>query len=128
MEKQKPNSGLTVLILEDETDAGILFSAIMKNLGFVPTLVCSLREAKSAIEKSDVFDLWFFDYNLPDGTSMELLRDNKLHHKEPVIICSAYLSDIEKKEASSLGVVKVLPKPINSQLIKQALAEQKMLS
>lgn len=100
----------------------------MKSVGFTPTLVRSLEEAEKAIEENDEFNLWFFDYNLPDGTSMELLRKKDLRKEEPVIICSAYLSEIEKKEAASLGVIEVLPKPINSQIIKQTLVSHKILT
>jgi|GEM_PF-2114353 DNA-binding NtrC family response regulator len=118
-----------VLILEDEPDAGLLISVLMQSYNWVPTLVTTIAEGTQRLSEQDAdsFDLLFFDYNLPDGTSFEILNNKDLVGDVPVILCSAYLSYERQKEAESLGVIDCLHKPINNEVIKNILDKHNLI-
>jgi len=119
-----------VLILEDEPDAGLLIAAILEGFHYIPTIVTSLAEVRLKLsdDASESFDLLFFDYNLPDGTSFEIINNKPLIANTPVILCSAYLSESRLKEAANNGVLECLHKPISGEAIKNTLVKHDLLS
>ena len=119
-----------VLILEDEPDAGMLIAAILESHDFETYLVTTVKEATTALNErvSTYFDLLFFDYNLPDGNSFEIIQNGTLTDGKPTIICSAYLSAADKLEFKEHGVLECLNKPINSDAIKDLLTRHGLIS
>lgn len=109
----KENITRKALVLEDDIDAIELISGILITLGFETILTTNLKEAKDQLQTENEFDLLFFDYNLPDGNSFELLMNKDLVNDTPTILCSAYLSSKDISQAYDLGVTKCLKKPIS---------------
>jgi DNA-binding response OmpR family regulator len=119
-----------VLILEDEPDAGLLIAAILLGHNYTPTIVGTVKEAEAELrnQKEFTYDLLFFDYNLPDGTSFEILENNTLVGDSPIILCSAYLSPERQKEAVNLGALDCLHKPINGEAVRNILEKYALLN
>lgn len=117
-----------VLILEDEPDAGLLLSGILRSYNYTPHLVTTIAEARLELQKpNDYYNLLFFDYNLPDGKSIELIKDSSLNSHVPTIICSAYLSSDNKVEMKKFGVLDCLNKPINNEEIRNVLTKHNLI-
>lgn len=112
------------LVLEDDLDAIELISMVLKNLGYKTTLTKNLSEATEKLTQEADFDLLFFDYNLPDGNSFEILEKKELVHETPTILCSAYLSSEDIETAYQLGVTKCLKKPISFSAIVETVNTQ----
>ncbi len=102
-----------ILIVEDE---GLLRESIADQLaaeGYRPHAVESAREARAAVERGD-YDLGLFDFRLPDGDGLALLRFALEREPErPVILMTAYSSVENAVEAMRLGAYDYLHKPFD---------------
>ena len=106
---------LKALVLDDEADARLIISSILKKAGYDIRQVDTISAARSSIT-NHTFDLLFLDYNLPDGNSYDLLTAD-MAKQSPTIICSAYLDSEQIEKFMQLGVKACLPKPLNQERI-----------
>ncbi|MBR9859172.1 response regulator [bacterium] len=116
-----------VLILEDDDDAGLLVARMLESNGFKTEVVKKISSAKSKIAQEPDYDLLFFDYNLPDGNSFDLIRNLNEDYSSPIIVYSAYLTESDREEAKALGVLDCLKKPIDNQVIFATLKRHELI-
>ncbi|WP_410968676.1 response regulator, partial [Salmonella sp. SAL4443] len=64
-----------ILCVEDDPDAGDLLEMIFRKEGYRVQVVTSMADALSALERYRSWALIIVDYNLPDGTGTEMLRE-----------------------------------------------------
>jgi len=112
-------------LLEDDKDAAILIERVLSGLSYEVVVRNSYKEAVELLNAEVIFDLLFWDYNLRDGYSLDLLETFKLDHIPKKVLSSAYLNDETISKAHKLGVDICLKKPINPDKIKMAVSEKK---
>lgn len=115
-----------IAIIEDNFYFANNLSQILVIKNFKTEVFKSLKEAENGLEKFNP-DLIITDLTLPDGNGQDIiekLRQNSFYHHIPIIIITG-TPDIKPIDQLSLGVYKVLTKPVATEIlllnIKKAL-------
>lgn len=105
-------SGLNVLVLEDEVLMRKQISAGLERIDMDVIGVGNLAAARQMASEMS-FDFALMDVNLPDGSSMELLKDGVFPESTGIVIMTGD-SDIDGAvEAMRLGALDYLTKPFD---------------
>ena len=117
--------GKEILLLEDDTFLVRRLIAQLESAGAEVTSCASIEETKHTL-KSLSFDFALMDLNLPDGESLDLLRDEKIPSNTLTILMTAEGGIKSAVEAMRLGAVDYLSKPFDIEEISILLlkAEQ----
>jgi DNA-binding NtrC family response regulator len=107
-----PLSGLSVLVVEDESLLRKRYAGHLESEGAEVTAVGSLREATEAVAALD-FDVAVLDVNLPDGKGTDLVRAGKLGPSTSVLVMTAQGGVGGAVEAMRLGAADYLTKPFD---------------
>ncbi len=107
-----PLSGLSLLIVEDETLLRRRYAGHLETEGAEVTAVGTLREATEALAHLD-FDVVVLDVNLPDGKGTDLLRQGKVGATTSVLVMTAQGGVSGAVEAMRLGAADYLTKPFD---------------
>ncbi|WP_431103808.1 response regulator [Roseateles noduli] len=121
-----PLTGLRVLVVEDDVDAGAMLKLILEDREARVTAVHSADEALLALA-GNAFDLLISDIGLPGRDGYELIRDIRAletpGERLPAIALTAFSRDLDRKQALQAGFDAHLPKPLKPQLLMR-LVEQ----
>ncbi len=122
LRNQEEQSGApTVLVVDDDTGIQSMFKLFLKKQGYTRIVVGTGREALSALNKQK-FDLCFLDLQLPDITGDEIYKQAKaLHPEMPIVIITGYPDSQMLDNILKHGPVTVLKKPLQVELLQQAL-------
>ena len=101
-----------ILILEDDLFLAKRLTAQLEETGAEVTQCASLEETKEGL-KSCTYDFAIMDLNLPDGESLELLREQKLPPNTIVVLMTAEGGIKSAVEAMRLGATDYLSKPFD---------------
>ena len=112
--------GKEVFLLEDDLFLTKRLMAHLEEAGAEVTSCTSLEEARNAFQ-SFSFDFALMDLNLPDGESLELLKDQKIPSHTLVILMTAEGRIHSAVEAMRLGAADYLSKPFDIQEISLLL-------
>ena len=104
--------GKEILLLEDDTFLSKRLIAQLEGANAEVTSCSCIKEAKEAL-KSFSYDIALMDLNLPDGESLELLRDQKIPSNTLVILMTAEGGIQSVVEAMRLGASDYLSKPFD---------------
>ena len=104
--------GKEILLLEDDTFLSKRLIAELESANAEVTSCSCIKEAEEAL-KSFSFDFALMDLNLPDGESLELLRDQKIPSNTLVILMTAEGGIQSAVEAMRLGASDYLSKPFD---------------
>ncbi len=110
-----------VLILEDSLIVSKLLASLLKAKGFEVTECTSVSQAKSNLKD---LDLAILDYQLPDGTGLEIAE--KLKRSQPgvpVFLLTARGSHISPEMASRAGIKEYMEKPIEPEILLKHVEE-----
>jgi DNA-binding NtrC family response regulator len=113
-----------VLLVDDEPVVRQVLTRLLVRAGHEVTAVTTLAEARTNLA-SRLDEVVVADKNLPDGSGIELLRDDR--HAPPVIITTGYASEVAARQALELGAFDFLRKPFEkltdlSEAVARALA------
>jgi DNA-binding NtrC family response regulator len=108
------------LIVDDEPNTLAAMSEIVELEGFATTSVGTLADARAAIE-SQAPDLLLMDLMLPDGQSLELLKDLNPAQKTEVILITGNATMDSAIDALRLGVLDYLTKPVDTNRLRTIL-------
>lgn len=111
-ELQGDFAGREILLLEDDALLGKRLNASLEFMGAEVTACSNLVEARSALENL-YFDFALLDLNLPDGLSLELLRDGSIPENVVTILMTADGGVRSAVEAIRLGAADYLTKPFD---------------
>ncbi|WP_427158210.1 MASE1 domain-containing protein [Aliinostoc sp. HNIBRCY26] len=119
--------GSSILVVDDDIDTGDFLTYILSQSGAKVTAVTSAGEALEMIAKFPV-DLLLSDIGMPgiDGyTLMRLIRAMPLEKggEIPAIALTAYAGEINQQQALDAGFQKHLVKPIETDILFQAISE-----
>jgi DNA-binding response OmpR family regulator len=107
------------LVVDDEKNIRLTFSATLTQMGFDTRTAASGDEALSQMKKAD-FDLVLLDFRMPGMDGIEVLRDIRQEHpKVRVIMITAHGTVESAVEAMKLGAVDFLPKPCTPAQIRE---------
>ena len=124
----EPNSSLKgkeILLLEDDTFLLKRLIAQLEGADAEVTSCTSIKEAEVALQSLS-FDFALMDLNLPDGESLQLLRNEKIPSNTLTILMTAEGGIKSAVEAMRLGAADYLSKPFDTEEISILLlkAEQ----
>ena len=110
------NSGLNILLVEDDNDDLMFFQEAIKKIAEINqvTVVRNRDEMFSHIEQNPQIDVVFMDINLPLVDGKECLRQLKSHQKFkdiPVIMFTGSSSNLDIDESYEIGAHYHIVKP-----------------
>ncbi|MHB8242961.1 MAG: response regulator transcription factor [Solirubrobacteraceae bacterium] len=104
------DSGVQVLLVEDEISISEPFASALTREGFVPRVAASLAEARAALEEYEP-DIVLLDLMLPDGDGRDLAREMHSTSSIPLIMLTARGSEIDRVVGLELGADDYVVKP-----------------
>ncbi|MFH1976734.1 MAG: sigma-54 dependent transcriptional regulator [Pseudomonadota bacterium] len=117
-----PDKIFNILVIDDEESMRELLDVMLSKEGYEVTCAENGRKAISLLEKKD-FDLLLCDIRLGDITGIDVLRaSKKKNHNTVVIMISAYASTETAIEAMNSGAYDYVPKPFDTDELKQTIA------
>jgi CheY-like chemotaxis protein len=113
---------LRCLIVDDNREFAENLAEIIEDLGEEPVVANDGRSAIVALEKG-AFELLLCDFRMPEMNGAEVIREAKrIQPSLRAVIVSAYANDAELAEATTMGAMAILPKPIPMAALKNLLA------
>ncbi|MBR1742382.1 MAG: response regulator [Lachnospiraceae bacterium] len=119
-----------ILIVDDVSANLVLLSEMIKELGYMPRPVISVKAAQNAIEKK-LPDLILLDITMPDISGFEycaMLKSNVKTREIPIIFISALDSVDDKVKGFQLGAVDYIAKPFEKAELEVRLATHLKMS
>lgn len=117
---EKPN----ILIVDDVPANLMILSEMIKELGYMPRPVVSVKQAQDAVEKK-MPNLILLDISMPDVTGFEyctMLKSDVRTRDIPVIFISALEAMEDKVKGFRLGAVDYISKPFEKEEVSVRLA------
>ncbi len=115
-----------VLIVEDNTPLRVAMANYLRRLGVEVAQAESLAGARSLQGSADAFDVTIIDYQLPDGTALDLLRVMRERASDESTIVLTGMGSIELAvRAIKAGAEHFLTKPVDLESL--GLLVQRML-
>lgn len=103
--RMNTNTEVEILIVDNEKDLCFLLKSMLSKLLSAKIDVCySTKEAKKLLEQKP-YDIAFFDYQLGDGTGLELVEYIQINLKNPpyIVTMSANVSQEEIRKWKNKG-------------------------
>lgn len=117
---ERPN----ILIVDDVPTNLMILSEMIKDLGYMPRPVVSVKQAQEAVEKK-MPNLILLDISMPDITGFDyctMLKSDVKTRDIPVIFISALDSMEDKVKGFRLGAVDYIAKPFEKEEVSVRLA------
>lgn len=119
-----------VLLIEDETDEQSPTRKLIEELGATCHRVTAIEAAEEILDHHAP-DVVIVDYDLPDGTGIDLIgliRQNTNHRGTPIILLTGEIDPHELERAVMMGIYAFLAKPFNNEeftkLVGAAIQEE----
>lgn len=113
-----------ILLVEDDPRLQKLFEIILGSAGFVVSSAASVNRARELLTEGGLPDAVVVDLLLPTGDSFELVRTlRELPNGDavPVLALSGSVTKLSEAQASSLGFVEFLVKPVDKVALLDAV-------
>ncbi|MBE0487332.1 response regulator [Marinobacter sp.] len=117
---------MKALILEDDELVGELLETVVAGIhqGAAVSLARSLTEARQLIDGSDRYQLYLVDWQLPDGSGLELVKQVRARDRDVPIVMVSGRSDRESViKAAHHGISGYITKPLDVQLLHERLSK-----
>lgn len=124
MKEASINEHANILIVDDVPANLVILSEMIKELGYIPRPVVSVKQAQSAIEKK-LPNLILLDISMPDINGFEycaMLKADASTREIPVIFISALNSVEDRVKGFKLGAVDYIAKPFEKEEVGIRLA------
>ena len=111
-----------ILLLEDDITLGNGIKMVLKDEQV--TLVNTLKDAREIL-KNNEFDLLILDINLPDGSGLDLMKEQKnLNSETPIILLTANDMEIDIVSGLELGADDYITKPFSLAIFRARVNNQ----
>ena len=111
--------GQTVLLVEDNEDNRIIYSTVLRHLGY--TVVEALDGVRAiALARSERPDVILMDISIPEMDGWEatrILRQDAATKDIPIIALTAHALADDREKASALGFTSYLAKPVEPRTV-----------
>jgi HD-like signal output (HDOD) protein/CheY-like chemotaxis protein len=117
---------LKALILEDDELVGELLETVVAGIhqGAAVSLARSLSEARQLLEEESEYQLYLIDWQLPDGSGLDLVKQVRARDRDVPIVMVSGRSDRESVlKAAHHGISGFITKPLDVQLLHERLAK-----
>lgn len=112
--KDTPN--INILLIEDNYINQKVVANVLRDYGFSVEVAINGREGIDKLYKNE-YDLVFLDYQMPDLTGEDILKElrqkDNMIQRQPIVILSANILEENKEKLLSLGAVDYLTKPLD---------------
>jgi CheY-like chemotaxis protein len=117
-----PEQGHTVLVVDDDPSVLATYRRLLCRAGYRTLTVDDPMTLLRNGHLDPRVELWLLDYKMPsiDGLSL-LVALRRRECRARCILVSAYLNDEVRARARELGVDRVLEKPVDVCLLRQAI-------
>jgi len=117
-----------LLLLEDDSTFSKLLSSFLGKHGHQVQVCTSLKEARLALVKSiddnNPFEVFMLDYRLPDGNSVDLLKQVRSEgNRTPAFIMTSFHDVRTAVSAMQNGAFDYITKPVNPEELLMVLGE-----
>jgi len=114
-----------ILYVDDERDLGTIGRKMLEHLGYTVTVQSSATEALALFRDDDAgFDLVITDLTMPKITGLQLTEKIKeIAPNVPIILVTGFSGQLSEEKARTLGISKLMMKPILLKNIAQAVRE-----
>ena len=111
-----------ILLLEDDITLGNGIKMVLKESQVV--LVHTVEDARKIL-KNNEFDLLILDINLPDGSGLDLMKEQKnLSDDTPIILLTANDMEIDIVSGLELGADDYITKPFSLAIFRARVNNQ----
>jgi DNA-binding NtrC family response regulator len=123
-------SKASILVVDDDVEVCRILERMLSGQQYQVKMVPSVADAVAAIEQS-LFDLYVVDFNLTDGTGLDVAdRIRSKGSEAPIILLSGCDPTTIVLRAAKLGIAEIIQKPFSRVAIfsalKQALGEPRV--
>ncbi|MDF7800902.1 response regulator [Pontiellaceae bacterium B1224] len=113
-----------VLVLDDEPLVRLMICTKLEQVGALVSEAACCADALRLARNTD-FDVALFDYRLPDGDGLDLVRQLRREgFSLPIAMLSGEAADIEAEAGNDLGICAVFTKPPDVTKIAETLARE----
>jgi CheY-like chemotaxis protein len=114
-----PTGDEHILLVDDELALCKVGEVLLSRLGYQVTTTTNSRDAINLLKRGeDRFDLVITDQTMPGLTGAELAREIlELRPDMPVILYSGYSTSITEEDARSIGIRRVIAKPLRREML-----------
>ena len=106
-------SSPSILVVDDEPDIRKLLARYIESQGFRVQLASNCRELRERLATHHI-DLIVLDVMLPDGSGLDLCRDQRSERSNvPIILLTALKEDVDRIIGLEIGADDYLGKPFN---------------
>jgi CheY-like chemotaxis protein/two-component sensor histidine kinase len=116
---------LRFLVIEDNTDLGLVYRTLLEHRGDTATVVTTGRAGLAAVT-TESFDVVLCDIGLPDIGGLQIARYLRAHpetERLTLVAVSGFIQDSDRQQALDAGFDAYLAKPITVADLEQVLAE-----
>jgi CheY-like chemotaxis protein/anti-sigma regulatory factor (Ser/Thr protein kinase) len=115
----------SILIIDDETALLEMLQTVISTFGYEVTVAANVDEAEGILTRhgTQAFHCVLTDYKMPGRNGLELLRWLKHFDADlSIVVNTGYASHEDVSEMIREGAVDVLKKPVQMDILRQALA------
>jgi two-component system, OmpR family, KDP operon response regulator KdpE len=110
-----------VLIVDDEHDICFLLGRMFRKKNYIVAIANTLNDGLAQLVEIKP-SILFLDINLPDGSSLDVLKNiRKENPQVKIVVMSANDGEFEKEKAFESGADLFISKPINKEIINETL-------
>jgi PAS domain S-box-containing protein len=120
-------AGVRILLVEDHPDTARTMRRLLSASGFNVTTAGSVADGLR-LATQEQFDLLVSDIGLPDGTGYDLMEQIRATRRLPGIALSGYGMEDDIRRSLDAGFAMHLTKPVDIQLLEQAISTLHSLS
>ncbi len=123
--EESPKGHGHVLLIDDEKQIVQMEQKMLERLGYQVTSTTSSIEALSFFQSHpDKIDLIISDMTMPNMSGIELTREFlKIRKNIPIILCTGYNEKISQDVADSMGIKRLLLKPVSKNEVANVIRE-----
>jgi CheY-like chemotaxis protein len=118
------NGGYTVLVVDDDPSVLACYERLLRRSGYRTLTEADPCTALAGGHAAKGIDLLLLDHRMPAMDGLTLLAELRRRHcKARCILVSAYLNDDVRHRAATLGVDRVLEKPVDVALLRSVIRD-----
>jgi DNA-binding NtrC family response regulator len=109
-----------LLVVDDEPNVLTTLQKALSLEGYAVDVAGGVKVAEDKLKKRS-YDLGLFDVALPDGTGLDLLKTVRASSQMPVLVMSGHATIDTAVQATRLGALNFLEKPLNTDALLIAI-------